>query len=471
MPHPNATPLVMYFLTEDLHNEKERNELEFLRQIDRVVIVTPHPQKKNDLGLRQISLAPPKPGLLRAQVLWSRLCLLMCRIGNSRNDHQFPTRNLYTGNALVRWAVNALWRVKRLPWINRCLPRYDTLYFTPLYLAQRLMGLASRRRSPRFARLVIHDALLVRLNGLAPFVARARRDGIQTVANVKSWDNPFYSQLTTRAAGYLVWSESMWRDIVQVHTIDAFHYAWGARPFFKFLTAMRNAQPQRRRAAQGDAARVMVGYAAAFCDAHMGRHEVDLFRRIADHLASALPQCRLLFRPYPTMPESFYDAIRTCPNVEIVGIDGAAVDRFGDGREMIRFGSDAERLAYMDRCHCFLSLGTSFSIEAATACLPLVQFYLEQPSRQAASEHAIFKRFDISDHLLRYYLPLLNVARSYDELAQALHEASQREAGQIVHASRLLQTLGVPSTPDPLPCTPPVELKSALLGLASSARP
>lgn len=463
----------MYFLTEDLHNEKERNELEFLRQIDRVVIVTPSPQKKNDLGLRQISLPPIRPALLRAQVLWSRLCLLFCRIGNSRNDHQFPTRNLYTGNVLVRGAVNALWRVKRLPWINRWLPRYDTLYFAPLYAVQCLLGFSTRHRSSRFARLIIHDALLVRLSSLAPFVARARRDGIQTVANVKSWDNPFYSQLTTRAAGYLVWSESMWRDIVQVHTIDAFHYAWGARPFFKFLTAMRNAQPQRQRAALSDPSlqgeRLVVGYAAAFCDTHMGRHEVDLVRRIAEHLARHLPQCQLLFRPYPSMQESFYDPIRTCPNVGIVGIGGAAIDRFGDGREIIRFGSDAERLAYIDRCHCFLSLGTSFSIEAATACLPLVQFYLEPPTRRSESEHAIFERFDISDHLLRYYLPLLNVARSYDHLTQALQEAGRREVNQVVHASKLLQTLGVPFTPDPL-CTPPAELKSALLGLASSAR-
>jgi hypothetical protein len=437
-------PLVIYYLTEDLHNEKERNELIFLSAVGRVVVVTANPKQSNPLGLKQINVAQPGRGL-RALSIWTRLCLLLGRLADSRSDLEFPSRNVYMGSALLRRLVNLIWVIKTIGWVNRALPTYDTLYFLPSRLARWFLP-ARRRRAPgRFARLVVHDALLLRLGPLAPWLDRARAQGIPTLANVKSWDNPFYSQLTTRASGYLVWSESMWQDVRGVQGVgERFHLAWGARPFYKLLAALDKVGPMPRLAAPSEATPLVIGYAAAFCDEYMAGYEVQQVQLLARHLSNHLPSARIRFRPYPVLPESFYAPLGACVNIDIVAIKGSAVDRFGDGREFIRFGSDEERLSYLSSCHCFLSLGTSFTIEAAIAGLPIVQFYLEPQHRAHEAERAIFARFDISDHLSRYFLGTLPVARDYADLAAQLADAASLNSQAAGAGQLLLDILGVP---------------------------
>lgn len=436
---------VIYYLTEDVHNAKERNELELLRQVARVILVSVAanaPSQHNTLGLKQVSVAAPPLWLTRAYVHWSRICLLLCRLANSKTDREFPSRNIYLHSALVKHVVNILWRLKRHPWINSKLPRYDTLYFLPLKLGLWIQGRRYRRQRSqrRYTRLLIHDALLIRLNRLAPLVAYARAQGIKTVANVKSWDNPFYSQLTTHSDGYLVWSESMWQDIQQAHEVrKSFVYAWGARPFVNLIQATENGETSNQTT---QSRCIRLGYAAAFCDEVMGAHEVALLVELSRHLEQALPQAVICFRPYPTLPETFYAPLRNRPNVQWVGIAGSAIDRYGDGREFIRFGSEEERLRYLAHCDTFLSLATSFSIEAVIAGRPTVHFYLPLGNRQSRAEIEIFKRIDISDHLLKYYLQYLPVVRSYQELLDWIKAASHHP----LESNTLLRQMGIPAS-------------------------
>lgn len=430
---------ILYYLTEDLRNVKERNEIALLMQLAPVVLVTVGPGR-NELGLRQVVLAQRGAWTHRVQILWSRICMLLGRLADSETDRQFPARNVYAGNQLLRSLVNAFWRVKRLPFVNALMPSYDRLYFAPFGIAQRL-----RRRRPhgrRFERILIHDALLVRLHSFAPLVAQARANGITTVANVKSWDNPFYSQLTTRADGYLVWSESMWRDVRKAHRLAEHSFQpWGARPFFNFLSALAGYRRPAPRSSGGGG--MIVGYAAAFCDTLMGRHEVMLIKALADHLAGALPEARILLRPYPTLPADFYEELAQCANVEVMDIGGAPIDRFGDGRELIRFGSDEERFDFLARCDHFLSLATSFTIEAAIFGASIVHFYMDESDRRTAAECEVFKRVDISDHLTEYYLGELCVARGYDELVRQLRMPDLSVNRALRHGGALVERLGV----------------------------
>lgn len=430
---------VIYYLTEDVHNDKDRNELDLLRQVTRVVVVNVAGGKpsRNTMGLKQVTVQAPPLWLTWIYARWTRLCLLFSRLANSRTDLEFPSRNIYLKSSLARHTVNSLWKVKRWPWLNRILPRYDTLYFLPLDLWYATLGRMPRRQAGPYTRLVIHDALLIRLNRLAPLVASERARGAITIANVKSWDNPFYSQLATRVDGYLVWSMSMWQDIQRTHEIDkAFVHAWGARPFVNLIRAAETSGACAARPAR----RISIGYAAAFCDEVMGRHEVALLVDLANALASALPDAQIRFRPYPTLPASFYAPLRTCKNVQFNDIAGSAVDRYGDGRELIRFGSVEERLQYLGSCDVFLSLATSFSIEAVIAKCPTVHFYLPPEHRHALWEREIFKRIDISDHLLKYYMGFLPVVRSMDELVEWIDEAIQNPPRQ----ERLLTQMGIP---------------------------
>jgi hypothetical protein len=256
-------------------------------------------------------------------------------------------------SGLARSIVNVIWSLKNVPWINRMLPCYDTLCFAPFRL---VMWHKLRRRAcgkHRTQRIFVHDALLVRMNSFAGVVAQARVTGSKTLANIKSWDNPFYSQLSTGADGFLVWSASMWADIIRTHgsSESKFVYAWGARPFFEMVCAKEHAAHANdttkhiaSHVLSSSKGLVSIGYAAAFGDEYLGRHEVNLLKTLAIEIEKQMPHFKLKIRPYPTLGSDFYADLSTLPNVEIVAIDGAPMDRFGDGREVIRFGSPTERL-------------------------------------------------------------------------------------------------------------------------------
>ena len=437
-----AKKLLIYYLTEDVQNAKERNELELLRRVGKVILVTPQGQGPSTLGLRRISLPPQQPWLASVFAIWASLALLLGGLANSKTDLQFPARNIYMRSAFARNTVNAIWAIKSWRWLNALLPSYDFLFFAPFALLKPFN--VRRRASGRFSRVVIHDALLIRLHTFAPLVSRFRAAGVGTIGNVKSWDNPFCTQLALRVDAYLVWSQSMWRDVERVHgSRKTRALVWGARPFYSFFFACRKSAESYKQATLTCSNGITVGYAAAFGDSIMATHEVRLLRTIAQFLGRTLPEAKLLLRPYPTLSEDFYGDLLACPNVKVASIDGDEVDRFGDGREVIRFGSDQERLNYLAACDCFLSLATSFTIEAAIFGLPIVHFYLDSTGRSSIAEKEVFRRVDISDHLLEYFLGELPTAKSYDTLVGQLRRCRDESSDARLVARRLLTRLGI----------------------------
>jgi hypothetical protein len=433
--------LIFYFLTADLRNIKERNEIEYLRSIGRVVLVSRQGVRERIAGVKCLSLAPLGSRMVMAYLLWTKLCYLLCRIAASSSDMEFPSRNVYSGNRLVRAVVNQLWKIKRLSWVNRWLPSYDRIYFAPFRLAAFLTGRKLRPRSRRARRVVVHESLLLRLTGLAGLIAIARRSGIQTIANVKSWDNPFYSQFASGADAYLVWSRSMWADVKATHGLpDRPVHVWGARPFFNFshtLARAARAQPA------GDGSFV-IGYAAAFCDTLMLEHELAVLGKIATELRKRLPNAKILVRPYPILPLSEYAPLARHPNIELNEIQGEVTDRYNDGRELIRFGSDEERIQYLARCHCFLSMATSFTIEAAMFGLPVVHFYIRPEQCAAGSEFTFFQRIAISDHLLVYFNQELLMANDYATLVEQIAAACNEQSPAWRRAQASIRRIGIP---------------------------
>jgi hypothetical protein len=401
--------LIFYYLTEESGNLKEANEINYLRTIGRVVVVTRGGTSTahQDIGIKRLNLpAQPQPVVL-AFFLWTKICYLLCRPSNSLTDKGFPVRNVYTGHQIVRWLINRLWSAKYLPLINKLLPTYEALYFGPFRLA-RLFVRDKQRSDKRFQRIVVHDSLILRLTRFTPFVLLARRSGMHTIANIKSWDNPYYSQFAHDASSYLTWSHSMWSDVRRFHQIrtTAYH-AWGPRPFYNFANAVRRSD-RKPNVARGT---VVIGYAAAFCDALMAEHEVKVVAGIAEDLMTRKIDAKILFRPYPTVSRAIYDPLLSNTNVEIVEIKGPISDRYNDGRETIRFGSDEERIHYLSLCHCFLSIATSFTFEAALFGTPIIQYFVSKDERRTEHESVFFARLDISDHILNYFLPYLRIAK------------------------------------------------------------
>ena len=296
---------VFYYLTEDPGNLKERNEVSYLRSIGRVVVVTRGGASlvaHNDGG-KNLNLPSQSPVVVRAYLLWTKICYLLARPSNSFTDQGFPSRNVYTGNFAVRWLINGLWPAKYINFINRLLPTYETLYLAPFKLI-RLFVRDKHRSTKRFQRVVVHDSLILRLTKFTTFILAARRSGFPTIANVKSWDNPFYSQFIRGASGYLTWSQSMWRDVQRFHKVKTTaNHSWGPRPFYNFATAVRLAH-HRPNTVGGT---LVIGYAAAFCDSLMAAHEVQVVAGIAKDLEEGGVDAKILLRPYPTVPMSSYD--------------------------------------------------------------------------------------------------------------------------------------------------------------------
>ncbi len=413
-------PYVFYYLTEDPNNLKECNEVNYLRLIGRVVVVTRGgvASFRHGDGVKSLNLPNQSPLIARAYLLWTKICYLLARPSNSLTDRGFPLRNIYTGNSAVRCVINFLWPAKYFGVINRLLPTYETLYFAPFRLF-RLFVQDKPRSSKHFRRIVVHDSLILRLTKFTPFILAARRGGLQTIANVKSWDNPFYSQFIREASGYLTWSQSMWRDVQRIHNIGTtVNHSWGPRPFYNFANAVRLSDRQPN-VADGT---IVIGYAAAYFDNLMASYEIKIVAGIADALKKSGIDAKILLRPYPTVSSSIYDSLLCYQNIEIVNIQGMSVDRYGDGREMIRFGSEEERIHYLSRCHCFLSIATSFTFEAALFDLPVLQYYVPKKRRNSEYESCFFERLDISDHILNYFVSYLKVAENTHELINLIKD-------------------------------------------------
>jgi hypothetical protein len=457
--------IIIYYLTEDLKNQKEINEISFLKNHFKLVLVTDTPGIQNRIGVHSISIKSQSTIFKKLIIKWSRLCFLFAKIGESRMDAQFSVRNVYTKSKLMRIAVNAIWRIKGLAVINRVLPTYDELYFFPFksyFLVKGWVDGGEAKRKKRKHRIMVHDALLVRINQFSGLIAKARLDGVKTLANVKSWDNPFYSQLAIGASGFLVWSQSMWIDINRTHRLSGkFYYVWGARPFYEFLVTRlerlkENSCEIRARAMlpTRSTRQITVGYAAAFADKLMAGYEIDMVSRLAIELAEKLPAARLRLRPYPTLGDDFYAELENFDNVEVVSIEGSTIDRFGDGREYIRFGSISERLNYLDGCDVFLSVATSFTIEAAVCDLPVVHFKLSLDRRNTRGEREIFKRVDISDHLTKYFEGILMLAENYEEMVEHIKKALLAPKLYQEKSSDLLKILGVQTAENPISDAP-----------------
>ncbi len=405
---------LFYYLSEDAANSKEHNEVRYLRSIGRVIVVTRGTDKQISLnnGIKNLVLAKQTNRVVSAYSIWRKICYLISRPSNSLTDKFFPSRNIYTGSVILRFITNCLWPLKYLGFIKILLPSYEYIYFTP-FRWMRIFVRDKKRSETLFKRIIIHDALIIRLTRFTPFILMSRRSGWKTLANVKSWDNPFYTQFVLGANGYLTWSESMWGDVKKMQNIRSkAHHAWGPRPFYDFAYGSHS----KKKSPNTVFSTKTIGYAAAFCDKMMAENEVMVIVKIAESLERNKIDAKILFRPYPIVSMSIYRPLLDLSNVEIVEIEGDGIDRFGDGREVIRFGSVEERINYLSRCNCFLSIATSFTFEAALYGLPILQYFIPNHRRTEIYEDIFFERLDISDHILKYLLQSLTVAETIEDI-------------------------------------------------------
>ena len=441
----NEKKLAIYFLTDNVDIEKEKNEIEFLQEVGRVVVVSTNPKVPKYPGTKRLIIKPLMGKLFYLVVIWSKIAYLLSYIAETSSDKKFSVRNIYSGNIIVRKLINLFWGIKILPFLNVMFPTYDSVYFFPFKFIS-IFTPKKNQKISLYRKIFVHDSLVFRLNAFPFLVLHARENQYPTIANIKSWDNPFYSQLATNADGFLVWSQSMWNDVIRVHgkgLQNKFYHVWGARPFYKFR--MNANHYMEKLPARINRSELVIGYAAAFCDEIMGKHEIALIKEIASKLKASGSHSRIYFRPYPILPTSFYAELELLENVDLVGIKGEAIDYSNDGKvfHKLNLGNDAERLDYLNSCDCFLSIATSFTIEASMFALPIIHFYMKPNEQHEKFEIEFFKRIQISDHIVEYFNSELVLTGSYEELIAKFNSLKLEKDIAINNGQNLLKRMGI----------------------------
>lgn len=402
----------IYFICDDTMNHKLVHLLSCLEShLDgRLVILSSERAPKNEWGYRQLSLTSKAKSSSR-MLLWSKLIYLFARVPNSRTDMFFPKRNLYSGGRMSKLVVRFLWFLKIRIRLNSLFPLYEDLFFLP-------MAFKSGRIKTR-NRVFIYDAVLFRNCALTHLLYKVKRSNSEEYALVSSWDNPFYCQLSAKAKNYMVWSKQMLSDISKSHNLNIKKENYievGPFPFKEFYdtrTLGDRAEVQNNK--------IVIGYACVYCDEFLMNAEIRFIAELANELRMKGVEYEILMRPYPSIDVEIYKSLLSTENMVIYEPkDAVYLDRYGDGNEKILFSSDDERHNYLSKCNVFLSLGTSFTIEAAIDNMPILHLYIPDESRSSADEEALFGRVDISDHLLEYFNKELFMVSSKEELCRSV---------------------------------------------------
>lgn len=430
--------IFFYYLSDDYRNEKNQTELDYLSKIGRVVLVTTRPPEEK-LPFKHKIIKPLNSKQFLLHTIWRKVCFLICKISDSTGDRSYPVRNIYFQPSWLRWVINFLWSIKKIRIVNKILPVYDSFYFAPYqyyWYYRRLQNKKNRVGPSCKDRIIVYDALLVRLDHLTSFVSYARSFKWKTLAIIKSWDNPFYSQISTKNDYYAVWSKNMAADLFLANSWlkNKPYFTWNARPFHDFWKTVENSKDKKKDSNDGqisvasaDSEIFVIGYAAAFCQPILAQQEVRLIINLTREIKKHLPNVKLFFRPYPSVNATIYNELIAEDNIQMMTIVGPEIDRFGDGREKVKFGSSMERIAFLEKCDLFVSLGTSFTIEAAIFGLPIVQFYVPLRLRRTLAECRIFEQFDISDHLVKYYLNDFKLIKSGYEVVHIINQIISKQ--------------------------------------------
>lgn len=410
-PRTNLKMIYTYYFTDDLLNPKEIHEINLLKEkFEKLIIVTTTKNSIKGQNLHYLRIKKIDSNLFIILNLWMKFSYLASKIAESKTDKYFPKRNVYSSNILTRKIVNIVWALKKIPQINRCLPYYEDICLFPIKILNSI-GVKRRIEKKRMAiinSLIIHQPLLIfAINSL-------KLSGVKIIANVKSWDNPFYTQLYRSADFFIVWSEHMWQDIIKVHKIKNKNYLiLGSRIFDDFYSIGFNKFIKNEGPEKG----LVIGYACAYGKELLGDAEIQLIKLIAEKSLRDGGQQSFLIRPYPTVDKSHYTPLLKLPNVVIQEIEGQQLLRYNFSKERINFGNPFERLSFLRKCDVFMSLGTSFTVEAAIFGIPIFHYFLDKNSRSNKFEKLIFERTDISDHILNYFntsLPLVNNIKIID---------------------------------------------------------
>lgn len=394
--------IVGYFLSNNLDSERELEDIRWAKSaVDKLVVVTSTDISVPGLGVKYLRLRYLKK-YKHILKIWASFSYLVSRLANSKTDIFFPDRNVYSKSKFATNLVNFLWGFKMVESVARLLPNFEKIFLL----------FWTSKKSKRRNRAIFYNSLLIHLGELVAFLGAYKNSNICKVAILKSWDNPFYTQFSSRADCYVVWSKSMWEDVVNTHNIGTKnHIIYGPRPYKNFI--------------QNNLGRILnthnikdiimrFGYACAYGDEFLAKYEISLIKLMSEELKSYNSNAILYIRPYPTMRKGEYQELAYCGNIEIIEIEDDFYCEFGGRRK----GDEYEKKEFLNLFDVFISLGTSFTIEAEIVGVPIVQYYKKKNNRKKDCEIEVFRRIDVCDHILKYFLENLETLETLKSIGE-----------------------------------------------------
>ncbi len=396
---------VIYYLTWDINNTNELSNIEYLKKIGKVVLVTISTQPKNKYHLKQITITKQHIWNLWFLKVWMKIAYILSKSANTSTDLKFNER-ISVNNQILKSFIWLIWKFKTKI-VNNFLPSYEDVALIPFFIKK------TKKKEIKKERIIVHNALIIHMRELIYFYKYTKKLGLRHIAYIKSWDNPYYSQFCTKSDLYLVWSDLMIEDLEFVHgDINKKYLRWGGRYYKSFVE-----ESTKKNTLDNP---IYIGYAASFSDYYMAKQEVKLVEALSREINRANSTSKILYRPYPTLAMEIYLPLLHNKNVEVYEIKGEKNDRFGDKSEMFNFGSNEEKINYISNCKFLLTIGTSFAIEAAIMNKPIIPFILAKNNRFEDFENEIFKIFDINQHLSRYINILSEPIDSYNKFYELL---------------------------------------------------
>ena len=200
------------------------------------------------------------------------------------------------------------------------------------------------------------------------FLARVMQSGKPLNIYVYSWDHPCKHTRYTKRANYLVWSEGMATDLVELQGI--------ARNRIRVLGANQFGYIERYQAQQGlpyprpfEGRYVYFGCAIGIPG--LVERELDVVRLLAKALAKSCPDWSLVVRPYPVLKEwHHYEKLREIGNIVLDDSFRSKDRSIGDAQILDKFRA-------IESAEAFFHLGTTLGLEAAHTPTPSFLIDLE----------------------------------------------------------------------------------------------
>lgn len=258
---------------------------------------------------------------------------------------------------------------------------------------------------------IIFDSLLINNENFHSFLTRSSyNENVKLIADVYSWDNVHYSSLVYFADYYLLWNPDLKNKLLKNHPLlKNKKFLYTGVQYMNYLVDLVPDESNENN---------YILYAAVYPDEITAKEEVKIVIRIADLLLHKFPDVKLYFRPYPSVNKRLYASVLSHPQI-IFKEFGKLQKRFQHAEEVIRVDTNLQdKLNLIANSTCFISLGSTFTFEAAFLGKPIIQLNLSDREYKV-----INRRYKTADHIQATFITENNenVVSDFHELEKVIN--------------------------------------------------